>query len=291
VIKNIEVSLANATKSLDGLSVGDAFGELFFHFSPFYTKFEDLPTAPWKWTDDTHMALSIVEILKKHQRIDQDELAKAFAKRYVADPRRGYAGGAHRLLGEVAQGANWREISPKLFGNGSYGNGGAMRAAPIGGFFYNDLKRTEKEAELSAEITHAHIEGKAGAITVAVAAAIAANRLYPTGVDFLKEIIPFIPNGITKSRVELATKIPREAFWEAVKQLGTGQEVSSQDTVPFCLWNAAYHLGNYEDALWSTIKGMGDVDTTCAIVGGIVALSAPEVPESWLRRREPLKAS
>ena len=110
MIKNIEVSLVNATKSLDGLSVGDAFGELFFRFSPFYTKFEDLPTASWKWTDDTHMALSIVEILKKHQRIDQDELAKAFAKRYVADPRRGYAGGAHHLLGEVAQGANWREI-------------------------------------------------------------------------------------------------------------------------------------------------------------------------------------
>jgi len=165
-----------------------------------------------------------------------------------------------------------------------------MRAAPIGGFFYDDLERTAKEAELSAEITHAHTEGKAGAIAVAVAAAIAANRPYPTGADFLKEIISFVPDGMTKSRVELATKIPHDAFWDAAKQLGTGHEVSSQDTVPFCLWNAAYRLGNYEDALWSTIKGMGDVDTTCAIVGGIVALSAPEVPESWLRRREPLKA-
>ena len=287
---HISDSYLNAEKSLDGLSIGDAFGELFFHLSPFHTKFEDLPAAPWKWTDDTHMALSVVEILKKHQRIDQDELAIAFVKRYVGDPRRGYAGGAHRLLGEVAQGANWRDISPKLFGNGSYGNGGAMRAAPIGGFFYDDLKRTAKEAELSAEVTHAHIEGKAGAIAVAVAAAIATSRPYPAGKDFLKEIIPFIPDGITKSRVELATKIPPDAFWDAVKQLGTGHEVSAQDTVPFCLWVAAYHLGNYEDALWNTAKGLGDVDTTCAIVGGIVALSVPQIPSTWLSRREPLNA-
>jgi len=280
-----------AEKSLDGLSVGDAFGELFFHLSPFYTKFEDLPTAPWKWTDDTHMALSIVEVLKVHRRIEQDALARAFARRYQKDPARGYAGGAHHLLSEVAQGAYWRDISPKLFGTGSYGNGGAMRAAPIGGFFYDDLGRAAKEAELSAEVTHAHIEGKAGAVAVAVAAAIATNRPYPTGSGFLKEILPFIPEGITKSRVELATEIPPEAFWDAVRELGTGQEVSAQDTVPFCLWNAAYHLGNYEDALWSTVQGMGDVDTICAIVGGIVALSASEVPEAWLRRREPLKAS
>jgi ADP-ribosylglycohydrolase len=286
---DINVSITNAEKSLDGLSVGDAFGELFFRRSPFYTNFDDLPKTSWQWTDDTHMALSIVEILKIHHRIEQDALATAFARRYQKDPARGYAGGAHRLLGEVAQGANWRDISPKLFRNGSYGNGGAMRAAPIGGFFYDDLGRTAKEAELSAEVTHAHIEGKAGAIAVAVAAAIATNRPYPTGRDFLKEIIPFIPDGITKSQVELATQIPPDAFWDAVKQLGTGHEVSAPDTVPFCLWNVAYFLGNYEDALWSTTKGMGDVDTTCAIVGGIVALSALKIPEAWLKRREPLK--
>ena len=283
---NLELSIANATKSLDGLSVGDAFGELFFRRSPFHTKFDDLPKTPWKWTDDTHMALSIVEILKIHHRIEQDALAKAFARRYQKDPARGYAGGAHRSLGEVAQGANWRDISPKLFGNGSYGNGGAMRAAPIGGFFYDDLRTTAQEAELSAEVTHAHIEGKPGAIAVAVAAAIAASRPFPTGSDFLKEIMPFIPDGITKTRVDLATQIPPEAFWDAVKQLGTGHEVSAQDTVPFCLWNAAHLLGNYDEALWSTIKGMGDVDTTCAIVGGIVALSVPHIPQTWLQRRE-----
>ena len=84
-------------------------------------------------------------------------------------------------------------------------------------------------------------------------------------------------------------QIPSNALIEAMRKLGTGEKVSAQDTVPFCLWSAAHHLDNFEDALWWTVKGLGDCDTTCAIVGGIVALSAPKIPELWLQRREPLK--
>lgn len=280
-------ALTNSTRSLNGLSVGDSFGELFFRRSPYKTKFEDLPKSPWPWTDDTHMALSILETLEKYGRIEQDELAKAFARRYSEDPYRGYAGGARRLLSSVGRGEDWRDISPKLFGIGSYGNGAAMRATPIGGYFCNDLQRAAHEAELSAEITHFHLEGKAGAIAVAVAAALAANKPYPTGKDFLGTVIRFVPEGITKSRLVAALDVHANDLLQAMRELGTGNEVSAQDTVPFCLWSAAYHMDNFEDALWWTVKGLGDCDTTCAIVGGIVALSA-EIPARWLERREPL---
>jgi len=285
-----DTPLSYALKSLDGLSVGDAFGELFFRRSPYETKFEELPTR-WAWTDDTHMALSIVEILKTYGHIAPDALASAFARRYKRDPHRGYAGGAHTLLNQVAKGGDWRDISPKLFGTGSYGNGSAMRVAPVGGYFHDDLKRASEEAQLSAVVTHAHPEGKAGAIAVAVAAAIAANRPYPTGNDFLKEVLPYVPDGITRNRINLAMQISLDALTEAMIQLGTGSEVSAQDTVPFCLWSAAHHLDNFEEALWWTAKGAGDCDTTCAIVGGIVALSTPEIPKSWLEHREPIENS
>jgi hypothetical protein len=46
-------------------------------------------------------------------------------------------------------------------------------------------------------------------------------------------------------------------------------------------------LDNFEEAMWWTVGGLGDSDTTCAIVGGIVALSAP-VPHNWIASREPL---
>jgi ADP-ribosylglycohydrolase len=62
--------------------------------------------------------------------------------------------------------------------------------------------------------------------------------------------------------------------------------------VPFCLWAAAHHRGSYEEALWTTVSGLGDRDTTCAIVGGIVAMSAgvESIPKIWLESREPLPA-
>ena len=126
---------AKALRSLEGLSIGDAFGELFFTISPHHTSPATLPKTTWRWTDDTHMALSIVEVLKTYGHIEQDALARAFARRYQEEPYRGYGGGAARLLQQVAAGSDWRTISPLLFGSGSYGNGAAMRVAPLGGFF------------------------------------------------------------------------------------------------------------------------------------------------------------
>lgn len=281
-------AFAKAKLSLKGLSVGDAFGELFFSLSLYTTSSSQLPNRLWRWTDDTHMALSIVEILKAYGHIQQDALAKAFARRYQEEPFRGYAGGAARLLRQVAAGADWRIVSPFLFGNGSYGNGAAMRAAPIGGFFYNDPKRAAQEAQRSAVITHAHPEGQAGAIAVAVAAALVATTSYSSGRNLLEEVMVLVPDSIVRQGIKQALEIPAADLNDAMSKLGTGNDVSAQDTVPFCLWSAAYHLDNFEEALWQTVKGMGDCDTTCAIVGGIVALSAPSIPETWLKRREPL---
>ena len=233
------------------------------------------------------MALSIVEVLKTYGHIEQDALAQAFARRYQEEPYRGYGGGAARLLHQVAAGSDWRTVSPALFGSGSYGNGAAMRVAPLGGFFYRDLQQVIKETQLSAVITHAHPEGQAGAIAVAVAAAIATNTPYPSGREFLCEVFKLVPDSITKQRIQLALEIPSNELSQAVKFLGSGSEISAQDTVPFCLWSAAYHLNNYEEALWQTVKGMGDRDTTCAIVGG-VSLSAKELPLAWQQQRESL---
>jgi len=185
-------------------------------------------------------------------------------------------------------GADWRIEAPKLFGGGSYGNGAAMRAAPIGAFFHRDTARAASEASLSAVVTHAHPEGVAGAVAVAVAAALASCADHPTGVDFMAEVAALVPNGETRDRLRQAMGIPGNRLDQAIPQLGTGYQVSAQDTVPFCIWVAAHHLDNFEAALWSTAAGKGDCDTTCAIVGGIVALSARGIPSSWLARREPL---
>jgi ADP-ribosylglycohydrolase len=280
--------LIRAMRSLEGLSLGDAFGQLFFTRSPFSSSLADLPNEPWLWTDDTHMALSIVEVLYQFGEIDQDALAQAFARRFADQPYRGYAGGASHLLRSIVDGADWRIASPSLFGGGSFGNGAAMRAAPIGGCFWKDLNRAANEAQRSAVITHAHPEGQAGAIAVAVAAAIAAAPRPPEGAAFIRAVLPRVPEGLTKQKIEASLAIKRHQLAQAAERLGTGRDVSAQDTVPFCIWSAAYHLDDFEGAMWSTVQGLGDRDTTCAIVGGIVALSSRELPAEWQRRRESL---
>jgi hypothetical protein len=124
-------------------------------------------------------------------------------------------------------------------------------------------------------------------MAVAAAAAVAAQSSHPTGSAFLEDVLPFVPPGQVYSGIEQAIDIPPESHTEAIL-LGTGVQISAQDTVPYCLWCAAHHLDDYETAMWVTVSGLGDRDTTCAIVGGIVALSSGNVPADWVAQREPL---
>jgi ADP-ribosylglycohydrolase len=280
--------LEAALLSLEGLSVGDAFGQLFFSLP--FTALENrrVPAGPWRWTDDTHMALSVVEVLRNYSEIHQDALACLFAERFMQEPSRGYAGGAQTLLEQIYRGEHWRKGSTELFSGGSYGNGAAMRAAPIGGFFAGDPERAASEAQRAAVITHAHPEGQAGAMAVAAAAALAGAPAHPSGMHLISEVLYFVPHGLTRTRIDRSLDIAADNIKEAVHELGTGSRVSAQDTVPYCLWCAAYHLDDFQDALWWTVRGLGDRDTTCAIVGGIVALSTRSVPAEWVAQREAL---
>ena len=69
-----------------------------------------------------------------------------------------------------------------------------------------------------------------------------------------------------------------------------GSGISAPDTVPFCLWIAAWHSHVFEAALWATVSGLGDRDTNCAIVGGILAprTGRDRIPPVWLDSRESL---
>src|SRR5204863_4336296 len=120
----------------------------------------------------TVMALSIVRCLQCYGHIEREALAAAFAREYARDPRRGYGGTAHSILRAIGEGLPWTTAAGRVFdGQGSCGNGGAMRAAPIGAYFADDLSRVIAEARASAAVTHAHEDGQTGAIAVALAAA------------------------------------------------------------------------------------------------------------------------
>lgn len=102
----------------------------------------------------------------------------------------------------------------------------------------------------------------------------AANQL-------LKAVLARTPDGPTRGGLVAMGRIGLECLLEsAVYAPGNGSNVISSDTVPFCIWAACRHLRNYEDALWDNISALGDRDTTCAILGSIVAMT------DWLRERQ-----
>lgn len=97
--------------SLHGLGLGDALGEMLSYqaqAAPRRLRENDLPAGPWFHTDDTEMAISIAAVLKAHGRVDQDPLAKRFARRYERDPERGYGKMTRIQLRDIMAGAKWR---------------------------------------------------------------------------------------------------------------------------------------------------------------------------------------
>jgi ADP-ribosylglycohydrolase len=207
---------------------------------------------------------------------------------------RGYGQGAYAVLCGVKEGLDWRHLTQIGFrGMGSFGNGAAMRVAPLGAFFADQpLDVICGEARLSAEVTHAHVEGIAGAIAVAAAAALAwqgREAKGALGATWIAAVRNATPRGYTRDAIAEALDVPANAtIVEAAEALGNGSGVTAPDTVPLCLWVVAHASASFEQALWHTVSALGDRDTTCAIVGGILALRSGRdgIPQHWLQARE-----
>ncbi len=291
-----------ARKSLKGVSIGDAFGESFFgdveevldHVSN-----KKIPKTSWEFTDDTVMAIAVFDQLKEHGEMNQNELANDFVLNHERDVNRGYGATARRILREIGQGGDWKEISTSVFeGMGSMGNGAAMRATPIGAYFFDDLEKVKQQAIKSAEITHSNHEGITGAIAVAISAAIATklqlenNNITPN--EFINSVLEALPDSDTTAKINKSLSIPYNYNIETIKSiLGNGSKIMSQDTVPFSVWCAAHNLRNFEESLWKAVSILGDRDTICAMVGGITIMSADEmsVPKTWVSSVENFETS
>ena len=279
--------------SLGGLGLGDALGEMLSYQSaraPGRLAENDLPPGPWLHTDDTEMAVSIVAVLKTHGELNQDALARRFARRFERDPDRGYGSMTRIQLREINAGAKWRTTAANAFGGqGSMGNGGAMRVAPLGAYFADDLPVCAEAARASAVVTHTHLEGVAGTIAVAVAWQLRDATPPDFARRFFEEILRLTPESKVRRGILLASQTPAGVSIEqAAKMLGNGSLVTAPDTVPFCIWMAAHHPRHFAEVIGKTISADGDCDTNAAIVGGIVALSTGRgsIPLEWLNARE-----
>lgn len=287
------MSAAQAWSSLQGLALGDAFGERFFAPTRAWVAFlegGDPPDGVWRWTDDTAQAVALVQHLRATGGdVDPAALGRALGERYLLEPARGYGRKAHGILADLGRGVPWEQAAAVYGGTGSMGNGSAMRVAPLGAWHAGEPERAAALGARSALPTHLHPEGQAAAAAVAVAASVAAGGGTPA--DVLDAAIGHTPASQTRDRLETARDLPLDTLvFRAAAVLGNGYDVLAQHTAPLAVWLAARHLDAYADAVRSAILGGGDIDTVAAMVGGVVGgrVGLDGLPASWLRVREPV---
>lgn len=268
-----------------GLAVGDALGApyeglpgaMVYDLGPAAAIVEHASGKPLVYTDDTQMMIGVAETLVRCGRIDQDALAAAFARNY--DPNRGYGPGAVLLLEAVVEGGDWRDLSTRFLPGGSYGNGAAMRVAPVGLVFCHDLDEVEAQAELSAVITHAHPLGVEGARLLAVAVALAA-RMRPLDHEaFYAELSGRARTEEFQWALSVAAELKPD---DSVAALGNSLEAHRSVVTAIACFSASPE--SYSDGVSRAIGLGNDTDTLAAMAGAVSGahLGAEAIPRRAL---------
>lgn len=214
------------------------------------TKTKDFPLLgpECDFTDDTVMTVAIAQAILTDG--DYRRAALDFGRRY---PGRGYGGSFQRWL-----------ASPDPRPYGSYGNGAAMRASPVG-FAFSSVDEVLREAGRSAAFSHDHPEGVKGAQAAALAVFLART---------------------TRDKALVRTEIASRFGYDLDRTVDAirpayGHVESCQETVPEAVISFLDST-SYEDAVRNAVSLGGDADTLACIAGGIAEAFYGPVPSEIL---------
>jgi ADP-ribosylglycohydrolase len=276
-----------------GTFVGDALGESVegWPHRAIYSRFGLLDTmvrGEGRYTDDTQMMIGILETLIEKGGFDPAICAGKFQENF--DPGRGYGRRIFGVVERIRQGIPWDQV-----GTDSFGNGGAMRIAPIGCFYYRDLYALKKNAIMSARITHNHPEGLAGAVVQATAVGLAVQYglsnepIEPEGfLDSITAQVSDIDKGFAES-LDGIKSIHRGSMIEIIEAIGGRYRLSLRaiESVPAAI--GAFLLTTcFKDAVVLAVNLGGDTDTIGAMAGAIAGAyyGYGQIPEAWVGQLE-----
>ena len=245
-----------------------------------------------RYTDDTQMTLGVAEWLTRYEGNDGKGLLEICARAY--EPWRHYASGTRLILESFPNARDrWAELATAMFPQGSYGNGSAMRVAPVGLFLHGDMRGVLQIARISSVVTHSHYLAVQGAALQATAVAVAIRGSLDTA-HFLSmlsgTLSHFTELGQDTTIYKTALARIGEGIVKAVPPaqmaniLGNG--IKAQEAVPMAIYCYLANPTSFEKALESAIFLGGDTDTIACMTGAIsgAALGESHIPERWLRR-------
>lgn len=242
------------------------------------------------YTDDTHMMIGIAESLAESKGFDGEHMAQTFVKNHEREPWRGYGPGPPLIFRMIKNGEAWYSAATKLYRGGSFGNGSAMRVAPVGLLYSRNLERLREIAYQSSSITHSHELGKEGAALQACAVALALNTPSDEGIDrggFLSRLGNFVRDRVYKEKVgQIGELLGEQDKARVVSVLGHGIEAPrSVATAIYCFLG---HPKSYEETVTYAISLGGDTDTIAAMAGAISGtyLGVEAIPSIWRAKLE-----
>ncbi len=280
--------------SLLGAALGDAIGasrEGHRMAARHETELVDLISGPLRYTDDTHMAIGIAESLVECRGFDGAHMAGRFVDNYVKEPWRGYGPGPPQVFRMMASGQAWDKAAEHIYPGGSFGNGAAMRVAPVGLFCWNNHARLREGVRTSSIITHSHPLGIEGATLQAMAVALAVAQDPDEPFDaqsFISHLLDVATEDVYRAKIaKFASLLERsDDRQNVVDQLGHGIEAfNSVPTAIFCFLS---HARDFASTVTYAVSLGGDTDTIASMAGAIsgACLGVNAIPVDWQERLE-----
>lgn len=287
--------------ALLGTAVGDALGmpleglsheEIEGEFG-YVTNMIDGRLPKGYYTDDTQLMIGLAESLIHCRGFSGNHMVNRFMDNFEAF--RGYGTGTVRVLQQILDGQPWEKAAMHIFGGGSYGNGAAMRIAPVGVLYNSKPEELIKVAESTCRITHTHPLGIEGGIlqayTVNLAAGIRSsesNKLDP--IRFLEMVVDLVEHDDYKSRFKqieiFLTQNDEPPLEEVINTLGVG--IQAHKSVPMALYCFLKKNHSFSEAVTYAVNMGGDTDTIGAMTGAIAGAfhGAESIPAEWLNTLE-----
>jgi len=293
-----EKLLSRFRGAMIGSALGDAIGERRGHRAAIANTAS--MKEPWaegvlRYTDDTAMAIGLAECLVCKHEIHETSLGDLFVHHFFREPWRGYAGGPPTIFAQAWRTkrrdyyAIAREVGEALFPGGSWGNGAAMRIAPL--VYFWDCDNLYDKVDAQARITHTHPIAIDGAAVLTKAVALATSADSADSFDargFCDELIRFSRNDIIRAKLLQANACLANGTQPAEAARLLGQTVATHESVPFALYSFLRHPASFTDCLLCATGNGGDMDTVgamaCAVSGAYLGIE--RIPPDWRTRLE-----
>jgi poly(ADP-ribose) glycohydrolase ARH3 len=278
----MEQKLPKFIGSLIGTAIGDSLGSRFEGASGFPTATE----LGRRYTDDTAMTIGVAESLIERKGYDYWSMADRFIANYEREPWRRYGAGPPRIFRMMKSGRmGFGMLDRDLFPGGSFGNGAAMRVAPVGLLYHDDPRQLREIAYHTAGITHSHELALEGAAlqACAVALAILADPQNLNRKEFLGALRIFTLPGPYQEKLKMIIRFleaPPERE-KIVKVLGNG--VEALNSVPTAIYSFLANPG-FESAVSYAVGLGGDADTLGSMTGAIAGAcyGIEGIPARWV---------